>query len=43
MCIIVLQHVATVRHDDDMSTFNIPIFTEEFLDHNKGGSEIVVV
>lgn len=25
------------KEDDEMNVFDIPIFTEEFLDHNKGG------
>ena len=24
------------REEDEKGTFDIPIFTEEFLDHNKG-------
>lgn len=25
-----------IRDEDEIGTFDIPIFTEEFLDHNKG-------
>lgn len=28
--------VPNIRHNPEDSTFDIPIFTEEFLDHNKG-------
>lgn len=28
--------VPNIRHNPEDTTFDIPIFTEEFLDHNKG-------
>lgn len=28
--------IANIRHNPEDTTFDIPIFTEEFLDHNKG-------
>lgn len=28
--------IPNIRHNPEDTTFDIPIFTEEFLDHNKG-------